>query len=176
MQVKLLRVLQENVFFRVGGAKEVKVNVRIVAATNKDLEKMVDEGIFRRDLYYRLNVVSMEIPPLRERKGDIPELVYQFINEYSQSHDKKVDDISSDLMTAFLKYNWPGNVRELRNIIERLVILTEGNLINKEYLPPLLLEKLKNKTDRDSQEIFLDTATQNVEREIIVRSEERRGG
>ncbi|MBS4030565.1 MAG: sigma 54-interacting transcriptional regulator [Clostridiales bacterium] len=170
MQVKLLRVLQENVFFRVGGAKEVKVNVRIVAATNKDLEKMVEEGVFRRDLYYRLNVVSMEIPPLRERKGDIPELVYEFINEYSQSHNKKVDDISSDLMAAFLKYNWPGNVRELRNIIERLVILTEGNLINKDYLPPLLLEKLKHKTARESQDILLDTATKNVEREIIMKT------
>ena len=89
MQVKLLRVLQENVFFRVGGAREIKVDVRIVAATNKDLEQMVEEGIFRRDLYYRLNVVSMEIPPLRERKGDIPELVYQFISEFSQQHNKK---------------------------------------------------------------------------------------
>lgn len=169
MQVKLLRVVQERVFFRVGGAREIKVDVRIVAATNKDLEKMVDEGVFRRDLYYRLNVVSMEIPPLRERKGDILELVYQFINEFSQHHNKKIDDISSDLMAAFLKYNWPGNVRELRNIIERLVIFTEDRLINKDYLPPLLLEKLHQGADSDTSDVLLDIATKNVERKMIIK-------
>lgn len=175
MQVKLLRVLQENVFFRVGGAKEVRVNVRIIAATNKDLEAMVEEGAFRRDLYYRLNVVSMEIPPLRERKGDIPELVYQFMHEYARQHNKQIDDISSDLMAAFLKYNWPGNVRELRNVIERLVILTEGRVINKDYLPPLLLEKLKSRGEKGEKEILLEAATRNVERDLIskVLREER---
>jgi transcriptional regulator with PAS, ATPase and Fis domain len=175
MQVKLLRVLQENLYFRVGGAKEVKVDVRIVAATNKDLEKMVDEGLFRRDLYYRLNVVAIEIPPLREHKGDIPELVYQFIYEFSQAHAKEVNDISSDLMGALVKYNWPGNVRELRNVIERLVVLTEGRVINKEYLPPALLEKLHSKTG-EVGEILLETATKNVERKIIMKALQDAGG
>jgi transcriptional regulator with PAS, ATPase and Fis domain len=170
LQVKLLRVLQENVFFRIGGSKEVKVDVRIVAATNKDLEKMVEDGSFRQDLYYRLNVVSMEIPPLRERKGDIPELVYKFINEFSLDHHKKIDDISSDLMTAFLKYDWPGNVRELRNIIERLVVLTEGPIINKEYLPPILRDKLKDQSNKEATGVLLETATQDVERSMIIKA------
>jgi transcriptional regulator with PAS, ATPase and Fis domain len=176
MQVKLLRVLQENVFFRIGGAKEVRVDVRIVAATNKDLEEMVEKGKFRRDLYYRLNVVAMEIPPLRDRKGDIPELVYEFMNEFSQQHNKKIDDISSDLMTAFLKYDWPGNVRELRNIIERLVVLAEGPVINKEFLPPLLQDKLRSRAGSVPSGLILETATRDVERSIILKALAGAGG
>jgi len=135
LQVKLLRALQERQFFRVGGTEPITVNTRIIAATNRQLEQMVAEGRFREDLYYRLNVFSMEIPPLRERREDIPELVQIFIHEYSVTHEQPVPRIAPDVMQALFDYHWPGNIRELRNVMERLSILQEGGVIQLEHLP-----------------------------------------
>ncbi len=135
MQVKLLRVLQEGSFYRVGGSEQVQVNVRVLAATHRDLESMISRRQFREDLYYRLNVVSLEIPPLRERREDVPELVHLFLQEFAQKYEKAITKIEPAVMTAFLDYSWPGNVRELKNAVERLVVLTEGEVITERSLP-----------------------------------------
>ncbi|MFC8685366.1 sigma-54 interaction domain-containing protein [Brevibacillus porteri] len=138
LQVKLLRALQERQFYRVGGTEPITVNTRIVAATNRQLEQMVADGRFREDLYYRLNVFSLEIPPLRERREDLPELVQIFIHEYSVAHDHSVPRISPEVMQALFEYNWPGNIRQLRNVIERLSILQENGVILPEHLPSVI--------------------------------------
>ena len=131
MQVKLLRALQEKEIYRIGGATPKKVNVRIVAATNRNLEKMVAEGTFRSDLYYRLNVFSVCIPPLRERIDDIPYLVYEFFDEFTVRYNKNILTIHKEAINQLCNYQWPGNIRELRNIIERLVVLNEGSQITE---------------------------------------------
>ncbi|UKK96827.1 sigma-54 interaction domain-containing protein [Brevibacillus brevis] len=138
LQVKLLRALQERQFYRVGGTEPITVNTRIVAATNRQLEQMVADGRFREDLYYRLNVFSLEIPPLRERREDLPELVQIFIHEYSVAHDHSVPRISPEVMQALFEYSWPGNIRQLRNVIERLSILQENGVILPEHLPSVI--------------------------------------
>lgn len=135
LQVKLLRALEERQFYRVGGTEPITVNTRIVAATNRDLEQMVEQGRFREDLYYRLNVFTLEIPPLRQRKEDILELVQIFIHEYSVSYDQPVPRIAPEVMEILYEYNWPGNIRQLRNVMERLSILQEGGIILPEHLP-----------------------------------------
>ncbi|MGN7470746.1 sigma-54 interaction domain-containing protein [Brevibacillus sp. SAFN-007a] len=135
LQVKLLRALQERQFYRVGGTEPITVNTRIIAATNRQLEQMVAEGRFREDLYYRLNVFSLEIPPLRARREDLPELVQIFIHEYSVAHEQAVPRIPSEVMQALFDYSWPGNIRQLRNVIERLSILQENGVISPEHLP-----------------------------------------
>ncbi len=134
-QVKLLRVLQEHEFERVGGNQTIQVDVRVIAATNKDLEKMVSNGTFRQDLFYRLNVISIKIPPLRERKSDIPLLVSHFISKFSDENNKKIEGISREAMDILLKYDYPGNVRELENVIQRAVVMTRGNIITTDDLP-----------------------------------------
>lgn len=134
-QGKLLRVLQEREFTPVGGTKSIKVDVRLVAATNKDLRKAIESGNFREDLYYRLNVIPINLPPLRERKEDIPALSYYFLSKYNLESDKSVEKISNEAMTFLLEYDWPGNVRELENVVERAVILATGDIINIEDLP-----------------------------------------
>ena len=125
-QVKLLRVLQEKVIERLGGGQPVKVNVRIIAATNRNLEKAVEDRSFREDLFYRLNVFPIAIPPLRQRLEDIPALVWAFIEEYSQAFRKPIESISKESLAALQRYSWPGNVRELRNVIERAIIVSKG--------------------------------------------------
>ncbi|MDA5109135.1 sigma 54-interacting transcriptional regulator [Brevibacillus thermoruber] len=135
LQVKLLRALQERQFYRVGGTEPITVNTRIVAATNRQLEHMVAEGRFREDLYYRLNVFTLEIPPLRERREDIPELVQMFLHEYAIANEQPVPRIAPEVMHALIDYAWPGNIRQLRNVIERLSILQEGGVILPEHLP-----------------------------------------
>ncbi|GLI33596.1 sigma-54-dependent transcriptional regulator [Desulforhabdus amnigena] len=135
LQVKLLRFLQEKKFERVGGARTIQVDTRIVAATNKDLEKMVSAGSFREDLFYRLNVIPIRVPPLRERIEDIPLLIQHFLKQHSQKKDIPLKRISKAALSAMQAYSWPGNVRELENAIERLVILTEGDEIQMEDLP-----------------------------------------
>ena len=135
MQVKLLRVLQEGVFYRVGGSQPVKVNVRVLAATHRDLEAMIERRQFREDLYYRLNVVALEIPSLKERKEDIPELVHLFLQEFCQKYEKNIKRIEPAVMSSFLDYTWPGNVRELKNALERLVVLTDSEVIDEQALP-----------------------------------------
>lgn len=138
LQVKLLRALQERQFYRVGGTEPISVNTRIVAATNRQLEQMVFDGRFREDLYYRLNVFSLEVPPLRERSEDLPELVQIFIHEYSVAHEQSVPRITSEVMQALFDYSWPGNIRQLRNVIERLSILQENGVILPEHLPSVI--------------------------------------
>ena len=135
LQVKLLRVLQEREFERVGGTETVKVDVRVVAATNVDLEKRLEEGTFREDLYYRLNVIPVFIPPLRERREDIPFLVEHFLEKYNDTYDKQVTQMSREVMDALLDYEWPGNVRELESCIERAVVLTNTGTISLSLLP-----------------------------------------
>lgn len=146
MQVKLLRVLQERQFERLGDPKTINVDVRIIAATNQNLEKAVAMGKFREDLYYRLNVFPIEVPPLRERREDIPMLVWAFVDELSASLGKKVECISREDMDALMEYSWPGNVRELRNVVERAMILLN---------PPLLsIDIPKARASNASQELL----------------------
>ena len=126
LQVKLLRVLQDKVIERLGSTRSVKVDVRIIAATNRDLEKAVEDRTFREDLYYRLNVYPITIPPLRERREDIPLLVWAFVDEFSQAFGKSITSIAKDSLTALEHYHWPGNIRELRNVVERALIVSTG--------------------------------------------------
>ncbi len=136
LQVKLLRVLQERTFERLGGVKPVSVNVRIIAATNKDLKAAVKAGEFREDLYYRLNVVPIQLPPLRERKEDIEELVNVFLRSSAGISGCAVKSMSPEAMICLKDYNWPGNIRELENIVERCVVITEDDIIDADSLPP----------------------------------------
>jgi two-component system response regulator PilR (NtrC family) len=136
LQVKLLRVLQEKSFTPVGGSKSVKVDVRVISATNRDLRKELEEGRFREDLFYRLNVVQMVMPPLRSRKEDIPTLVHYFLRKFADSHDKKVEEISSGGLMRLMNYSYPGNVRELENILEHAVAVTNKNILTEDDLPP----------------------------------------
>ncbi len=133
-QVKLLRVLQDGSFFRVGGAEPVRVDVRIIAASNTTLDKEVEVGKFRRDLYYRLNVITVEIPPLKKRKEDIPSLAYHFLRKFAIKHGKQLSGISSDALTRLTESSWPGNVRELENVIEKAVILETGDELRSVHV------------------------------------------
>jgi transcriptional regulator with PAS, ATPase and Fis domain len=139
LQVKLLRVLQEREFERVGDTHTIRVDVRVIAASNRDLMELVDSDEFREDLYWRLNVVPIEIPPLRGRRDDIPELVAFFLNHYSEVNDRYVVHIQRDAMDALQDYHWPGNVRELQNYIERAVVMAEGDELTADLLPPVVL-------------------------------------
>ena len=141
MQAKLLRVLQDRTFFRVGGTTEVPVDIRILAATNKDLKNEVEKGTFRQDLYYRLAVITVEVPPLSERKDDIPLLSQHFLEKFSTAQGKQVEKISHDVMDILMSYAFPGNVRELENIIERAVTLTSGDTVETSQLPADLREQ-----------------------------------
>ncbi len=150
LQVKLLRVLQQKEFERVGDYKTVKVDVRVIVSTNQDLEKAVADKKFREDLYYRLNVISINAPPLREKKKDLPLLIEYFVNLYSKENHKKIKIVSPEAQRVLINYNWPGNVRELENIIERAVILDTDGVIGKDDLPEVILngaEILDNKSD-----------------------------
>ncbi len=147
LQVKLLRVLQDHQFERIGGNKTIKVDIRVIAASNRDLEAMVETGKFREDLYYRLNVIPIRIPPLRERRGDIPILVNHFIQEFSRRKKKPVLQMAPEAMKLLTNYDWPGNVRELENLIERLVILADGDVITDKDLPERLQPTLRDLED-----------------------------
>jgi DNA-binding NtrC family response regulator len=141
LQVKLLRVLQEREFERVGGIKTLRVDVRIIAATNRNLEKAVEDGTFREDLYYRLNVIPLRLPPLRKMREDIPLMVAHFITQMSRRKGKEAPTISSEAMHCLSSYNWPGNVRELENLVERMLILKEGEVVSPDDLPERLVDK-----------------------------------
>ena len=138
VQIKLLRVLEEKKFERVGGEETVEVDVRLIAATNRDLKEAIAKGSFREDLYYRLNVVNIHIPPLRERKEDIPLLVAAFLKEFSQENGKPIEGIDAKARLALYNYSWPGNVRQLRNSMESAVVLCKGTTITLDDLPPNL--------------------------------------
>jgi len=135
IQVHLLRVLEEKEFTRVGGNEPLRVDVRVISATNKDLRKAIEKQEFREDLYYRLNVVNIELPPLRERKEDIPLLAEHFLNKFASENRKEITGFSTDTVEFLLDYDWPGNVRELENAIERAVILAKDSIITIADLP-----------------------------------------
>jgi two-component system nitrogen regulation response regulator NtrX len=159
-QSKVLRVLEEQTFERVGGKETIKVDVRVIAASNKNLPELISGGRFREDLFYRLNVIPLEVPPLRARKEDIPLLVHYFLSVLSGEHGKRVKIISTEAMTHLLQYDWPGNVRELKNMVERLVIMVADDVIMARHLPPPLIHSLtveeagKVKTLREARETF----------------------
>jgi len=136
IQIKLLRVLQEKKFERVGGEKTVEADVRIVTATNKDLKAEIEKGNFREDLYFRLNVVNIHVPPLRERKDDIPLLAAAFLKELAKENGKKIEGIHEKARSRLYAYEWPGNIRELRNCIESAVVMCQSNIISVDDLPP----------------------------------------
>lgn len=167
LQVKLLRVLQSKEFERVGGKKTIKVNVRIIAATNKDLEEEVKQGKFREDLYYRINVFPVFLSPLRERKDDIVLLADYFLDKYSKENNKHITRISTPAIDMLVSYHWPGNVRELENAIERAVILCDESVVRSQYLPPSLQTAEVTKT---GYEAGLIEAIESLEREMIIEA------
>ena len=140
MQVKLLRAVQEREIIRVGGEAPIKIDVRVIAATNKDLVQEIEHGNFREDLYYRLNVVTLKVPPLRERREDIPLLAQHFLSTFAEKNRKQLKGFTPQAMDRFLKYAWPGNVRELMNAIERAVVLSRSEYLDAEDLPVSLKE------------------------------------
>ena len=144
VQIKLLRFLQEREFERVGGNETVKVDVRVVAATNRNLKQRVEDGRFREDLYYRLKVVQLDVPPLRVRRSDIPLLAHAFLKKYADENDRAVQGLSEEALQHLMIYPWPGNVRELENAIERAVVMCEGNLIDREDLPTSAHGEMQN--------------------------------
>jgi two-component system nitrogen regulation response regulator NtrX len=148
-QAKILRILEEKKFERVGGAKLIATDVRVIAATNKDLEKEMEEGRFRQDLYYRLNVIPLRVPPLRERKEDIPLLVSRFLGELAMKEGETEKSMTEDALSVLMEHNWPGNVRELKNVIERLVIMTPSDVISGSDIP-LLVKESQNVDGDDS--------------------------
>ena len=159
IQAKLLRVLQEHEFERVGGTRSIKTDIRVIAATNSDLERAVKERRFREDLYYRLNVVSIQLPPLRERKEDLPVLVDHFLSKYAGELKKPLKRLTSDALDRLVSYRWPGNVRELENVIERAMVLSSGPQIGLENLPLQIasgprLESLRGKGFHDAVREF----------------------
>lgn len=156
VQTKLLRVLQERVITRLGGTEALKVDVRLITATNRDLESAITAGQFREDLYYRLNVIPITLPPLRERKDDIPLLIDFFIRKFCKLNNRELMSISDEALHACMEYNWPGNVRELENAIENAIVLGEGDKILVEFLP--ISYKLSRMTE-SKQESFMDAGT-----------------
>jgi Nif-specific regulatory protein len=136
--VKLLRVLQEREFERLGGTETIRSNVRMIAATHKDMEKMIANGEFREDLYYRLNVFTIFVPPLRDRKSDLLLLSDHFLEKFSREHGKSIKRISTPAIDMLTSYHWPGNVRELENCLERAVLVCDGHVIHAHHLPPTL--------------------------------------
>jgi DNA-binding NtrC family response regulator len=163
LQVKLLRVLQEREFERVGGIKTLKVDVKIIAATNRDLEKAVKDGVFREDLYYRLNVIPMHLPPLRKMKEDIPLMVEHFLRDIARRKRKGPLKISEDSMKCLVSYKWPGNLRELENLVERLLILKEGDTVTPDDLPERLIERQPfQQTHTSGQVLSIDGVDLNL--------------
>jgi len=163
MQAKILRVLQEQTFERLGGTRSLTTDVRVISATNKNLEKLIRKGAFREDLYYRVNVVCLHLPSLREKKEDIPLLVNHFLEKFNQLNHKKIDKVSSRALDLLIKYDWPGNVRELENVIERAVVLATGNTIFPRHLPSHLHEKEKGPLTFS----FTDPSLKQIEKELI---------
>ncbi|MFZ1060045.1 MAG: sigma-54 dependent transcriptional regulator, partial [Candidatus Rokuibacteriota bacterium] len=161
-QAKVLRVLEEQAFERVGGTEQIKTDVRVITASNQNLPDLIAAGRFRDDLFYRLNVIPVEVPPLRQRKEDIPLLVEHFIRVFSLENGKRPKTVSVEALAYFLAYDWPGNVRELRNLVERLVIMTPGGVIGPEDLPPpvrpkearLAEDQIKERTLKEAREAF----------------------
>ncbi len=176
LQVKLLRVLQEGEFERVGDTSTVKVDVRVIAATNQNLQDLISQGKFRTDLYYRLNIISIEVPPLRDRKEDIPLLVDEFIKKHAKHINKKIEGISDEALSILMDYNWPGNIRELENVIERATILSKGTVITPLDFPDFLsIIEQEESLATVNNNLRLKDALQSPERELISRALESVG-
>jgi len=173
IQVKLLRVLQEGEFERLGGTKVLRSNVRIVSATNVDLINAIKQKRFREDLYYRLNVITINIPPLRERREDIPLLISHFLKIYQEKNNKIIDGISEDALDILTDYQWPGNVRELKNVIERAVVLTQDRVITQKDLPENISEK---RIEDRKFTIPFGTPLREIEKKIIIETLRRSKG
>ncbi|MDN3512287.1 MAG: sigma-54 dependent transcriptional regulator [Candidatus Jettenia sp.] len=167
VQVKLLRVLEKGEFERVGGEKTLKVDVRFIAATNRDLEREVSEGRFREDLFYRLNVITVNLPPLRERRDDIPILSNFFVIKYTKKYKKEIKGFTPEAMDALCAYHWPGNVRELENVIERAIVLCKKNTLSVDHLPGNVIP---NKDDISVIKIPLGISLKEAEKEIIQKT------
>jgi len=172
VQIKLLRVLEEKKFERVGGEETIEVDVRLMAATNRDLKEAISRGAFREDLYYRLNVVNIHIPPLRERKEDIPLLVAAFLREFIQENGKQIEGIDAKARLALYNYSWPGNVRQLRNSVESAVVLSKGTTITLDDLPP----NIRGDSGTDSLRLHVGASLADVEKEVIRSTLAREGG
>ncbi len=175
MQVKILRVIEERRFERVGGRETLDVDVRLVAATNRDLRRMVEERRFREDLYFRLNVVTITLPPLRARPGDIPLLVDHFLKEYAAENGRSVPVLTPDAMDALTAYSWPGNVRELRNVVERMIVLSRGERLTVRDLPSVIRERVRER-GADGPGGGAGLSLEENERRIIRRALEATGG
>ncbi|MCG6931709.1 MAG: sigma-54 dependent transcriptional regulator, partial [Desulfofustis sp.] len=172
-QAKILRVLQEGEFERLGGAQTIRVDVRLLAATHKNLERMIEDGAFRQDLYFRLSVVPVKLPPLRERATDIPELANHFLRRFAEKNRKDIKDFHPEALNLLMQYDWPGNIRELENSVERAVILCLGEQLTPHDLPPHLLSKevreLRHSTAQDGFTL------RDMEREVIRSTLEKTG-
>ena len=171
-QVKLLRFLQERTFERVGGNETLKVDVRVIAATNRDLQAEIKRGAFREDLFYRLNVVAVELPPLRERKGDVPALASFFLRRYASENGRSIEGFADDALSRLTSYAWPGNVRELENVIERAVVLCNEARVEAKHLPPALVPQ----ADRGGPPPVPGTTIHDLERYAILKTLEACGG
>lgn len=181
MQVKLLRVLQEQEFERVGGVNTIRVDARIVTATNKDLEAEVKAGRFREDLYYRLNIVPMRLPPLRERREDIDLLVKYFLTEFNKKLKKGITGITPETLNALKSYSWPGNIRQLENVLERMILMGETNFLGLEDLPEEISACIPHKAGTDpenpaSLKEIVKQKTRSLERDLIEKALEEMGG
>ena len=181
LQVKLLRVIQEREFKRVGGTEDIKVDVRIISASNQDLQQKVAQGVFREDLFYRLNVIQIKLPPLRERKEDITLLTNHFIRKYSAETGKEVEGIASEALELLLGYDFAGNVRELENIIERSITLETSPMITERHIRSYLNERMISRSMPPSLEIpeegmDLNKVVEDLEKAFILKALENTGG
>jgi two-component system response regulator PilR (NtrC family) len=180
MQVKLLRVLQERKVKKVGGVTEQQIDVRVVAATNRDLEAEVERGSFRRDLYYRLNVIQLHLAPLRNRREDIPLLIEHFVRKHAAALGRSITGMDAESMAALCDYDYPGNVRELENIIERAITLESGERVTRASLPELSARRVEDLTpavgDLTSEGIDLERSVGDFERELLVKALTRAQG
>lgn len=165
LQVKLLRVLQEREYEPLGATKTVKADIRLISASNRDLQEMIAQGTFRRDLYYRLNIVTLTLPPLKDRPQDIPDLASGFLTMYAGRMGKKIEGFAPEVFSRFYAYHWPGNIRELENVIERMVVLAQGSVLDRDLLPPEL---------RSSQVTARTLVEEGATRVIQVREEAER--
>ena len=172
LQAKLLRVLQEREFERVGSNRAITTDVRIITATHSDLEQLMREGSFREDLYYRLNVVTIILPPLRERRQDLSALIEHFLRKFAEKNGKTIQGFSRDARDALLRYDYPGNVRELENLVERAIVLTRDDVVSLGELPLTIKETRTNLDDQTN----LSAVVEGMERRMIVEALEAAGG
>ena len=167
LQAKLLGAIQDKSFDRVGGVKTIKVDIRIIAATNQDLQSAVQAGKFRSDLFYRLNVVPIYIPPLRERISDLIPLVDYFRKRFTGKYHKKIDNLSPEVMATFSNYDWPGNIRELENVLERMVLMSETDTLALDQLPPEI-RGIVSTVGASTLKEKIDTISQMTEKQMII--------